>query len=541
MKKRRETEKQKAQEQKAREQNAQEPEVNEVEVREPKAGQSGETQNYTRVEHSIKTQFSAVFIAIMAFAFLGCIFINYAFLEKYYGNSKQKVLVEAFQKINKAANEGILSSDEYDVEFENICANGNMMILILDSSGEVVRTMSSDGTKMRDQFMQILFGNSEDGTREVIIDEEKYSIEKAKDQRLNADYLVLWGTLDNGNLIIIRTAVESLKKSVEISNRFFMYLAVIAVIFSGIFIWIFSGKLTKPILELSELAGRMTKLDFEAKYKGKGKNEIDRLGASMNQLSATLEETITELKIANNELKDDIEKKEQIDVMRKEFLANVTHELKTPIALVQGYAEGLKECIQDDPESRDFYCDVIIDEANKMNMMVKKLLTLNQLEFGTDTVMMERFDITEVIKGVIATSDILIRQKEVRMIFKPKKKYYVWADQFKVEEVLTNYITNALNHVANERIVEVRVGMEGELVHVSVFNSGQPIPQEDLDKIWIKFYKVDKARTREYGGSGIGLSIVKAIMDSFHRECGVNNYDNGVEFWFNLDSSEENT
>ena len=196
----------------------------------------------------------------------------------------------------------------------------------------------------------------------------------------------------------------------------------------------------------------------------------------------------------------------------------------------------MKECINDDAESRDFYCEVIMDEAQKMNTMVKNLLSLNQLEFGNDVVTMERFDIVALIRNVLNSSKILMDQKEIHLIFKEEEPVYVWADEFKIEEVVTNYISNAIHHCEFDKVIEVKIQREDSLVRVSVFNTGQPIPEEDLDKVWIKFFKVDKARTREYGGSGIGLSIVKAIMDSLHRECGVRNYDNGVEFWFELDA-----
>ena len=256
-------------------------------------------------------------------------------------------------------------------------------------------------------------------------------------------------------------------------------------------------------------------------------------------MSEQLEKTISELKSANNQLLKDIENKEKIDRMRQEFLNNVSHELKTPIALVQGYAEGLKENISDDPESREFYCDVIMDEAAKMNKLVKNLLTLNQLESGRDEVTMERFDIVSLIRGVLQSMDIMIQQKEAKVNFEASDPVYVWADEFKIEEVVTNYTSNALNHLNGEREIEIRVLPEDDRVRVTVFNTGTPIPEEDIPKLWNKFYKVDKARTREYGGSGIGLSIVKAIMESLHQQYGVQNYDNGVEFWFTLDRKND--
>ena len=223
--------------------------------------------------------------------------------------------------------------------------------------------------------------------------------------------------------------------------------------------------------------------------------------------------------------------------MRKEFISNVSHELKTPIALIQGYAEGLQECINDDQASRDFYCEVIIDEADKMNQLVKNLLTLNQLESGSDQVVFEHFDLMEVIQGVVNATAILREQNQISLIVHGQKPEYVWADEFKTEQVLTNYISNAIHYAAGEKHISVKVLPGEETVRVEVFNTGNLIPEQEIPHIWDKFYKVDKARTREYGGNGIGLSIVKAIMDSFHRQCGVRNEENGVTFWFELDNS----
>ncbi|WP_368208295.1 sensor histidine kinase, partial [Blautia wexlerae] len=184
---------------------------------------------------------------------------------------------------------------------------------------------------------------------------------------------------------------------------------------------------------------------------------------------------------------------------------------------------------------REFYCEVIMDEASKMNKLVKNLLTLNQLESGKDAPVMERFDIVSLIRGVLGSMHIMIEQKEATVIFEETEPVYVWADEFKIEEVVTNYTSNALNHLDGERKVEIKVLQEEDCVKVTVFNTGTPIPEEDIPNLWNKFYKVDKARTREYGGSGIGLSIVKAIIESMNQKYGVCNYDNGVEFWFTLD------
>ncbi len=171
-----------------------------------------------------------------------------------------------------------------------------------------------------------------------------------------------------------------------------------------------------------------------------------------------------------------------------------------------------------------------------MNNMVKKLLTLNHLESGKDAIVFERFDLTKLVRTVVHSAELLADQKGAKILFEETESHYVWADEFKTEEVVTNFVSNAINHVDFDKVIEIKMKKENGKVHTSVFNTGVPIPEADIDKIWIKFYKVDKARTREYGGSGIGLSIVKAIMDSMHQKFGVKNYDNGVEFWFELEA-----
>lgn len=484
--------------------------------------------------YSITRQIAEVILGLVAGTVLLCCLLNTVFLEGYYVKNKQKLLINGFARINRACAEDNLESSEFSIEFEKICSNSNITIMIIDSDGTVIKSSARDIEAIRDQFMAAIFGTV-NGTADGIATGENYKIIRQTDDRLQAEYYVLWGILPDGNLIMMRTPLESIRESVTISNRFLTYVGIAAVILSAITVVFVTKRVTMPILELTDISRKMINLDFDAKYHGKGKNEIDQLGEHMNQLSETLERTISELKSANNELKQDNERKTEIDEMRKEFLSNVSHELKTPLALIQGYAEGLEECINDDEESRNFYCEVIIDEADKMNQMVKKLLTLNQLEFGNDIVTIERFDVTELIRGVIGASSILLEQNGITVDFKETEPMYVWADEFKIEEVITNYMSNAIHHADFEKKISIFYTKKEDCVRISVLNTGIPIPEADIPNVWVKFYKVDKARTREYGGSGIGLSIVRAIMDSLHRECGVVNHENGVEFWLELD------
>lgn len=433
---------------------------------------------------------------------------------------------------NKGGKNGIDKNRPSDMNMDDMSGDNNNSST---DTGNTDSDISSDNLK--DPYMINMSGSGIGETREIILKTDKYTLQKIYDTRLGDYYYELWGTLDCGDSIMLRLAIQGIKDNVTIFNKFITYIGIAITLIGIVVAYIFSSYFTKPIMQLSELAKKMAAMDFDARYEGNDKGEIGILGESMNYMSSRLEQNIAQLKSANLELQRDIDKKVKIDQMRTEFLSNVSHELKTPIALIQGYAEGLKEGITDDPESMDFYCSVIMDEANKMNMMVKKLLTLNQIEFGDEELVMERFDIIELVSSVVNANELRAGQKGIKIIFNQADEHIdVWSDEYKIEEVITNYISNAINHCDFEKRIEVNVKKNGDNIRVSVFNTGKNIPEEDINNIWGKFYKVDKARTREYGGNGIGLSIVKAIMDSYGKEYGVRNLDNGVEFWFDLDA-----
>jgi len=504
--------------------------------------QKKETKTGVKVKHSINRQFTMIFIALMAGTILLSWFLNRTFLERYYINNKTHVLLEAYDTINEAGNDDTLTSDDFQLELQKIFNKSNINMIILDFNTEQPISTDNDDSLLRKKLMDSIFdmkGNNADELKKLKDGNVHYLIQRTIDPRIQTEYIEMWGYLDNGDPFMIRTAVESIRESVDIANRFMAYVGAVSILISAVIIWLITRKITKPINELAKISERMIHLDFDAKYTRKGKNEIAMLGGNINSLSETLEKTISELKTANVELMKDIENKDKIDEMRKEFLSNVSHELKTPIALIQGYAEGLKEGINDDSDSKDFYCEVIMDEASKMNIMVKKLLTLNQLEFGNDMIAMERFDVADVVRGCVNSASILTKQNGITINFTQVNPIFVWADEFKIEEVITNYLTNAMNHADFDKVIDVKLEQHDNLVRVSVFNTGIPIPEDSIPHIWEKFYKVDKARTRAYGGSGVGLSIVKAIMDSLNQKFGVLNYNNGVEFWFELEVVNE--
>ena len=533
-------------------------------------------------KHSIRFKITVLFAGIICILIVMLLLFNITFSEKFYMQDKQEAMLNAYESIDDACNQyssGSISDTDLRNNLEQVSTSKGMSIIIVNSDWTTFYVSTHGDEMMLERLKKSIFnndifqgmpdksgsmqeqpdenrngdinagkktlpekiidmsGNGASETRDILYQSDKYTVQKVYDSRLLDDYIELWGTLDNGNFILIRTPIQGIKDNVHISNTFITYIGIVTLIIGIIAAFVLSSYISKPIKQLSNIAERMSELDFDIKYDGKDKGEIGLLGKSMNNMSQKLEENISQLKTANLELQRDIDKKEKLEKMRTDFLSNVSHELKTPIALIQGYAEGLKEGITDDPESMDFYCSVIMDEAAKMNNMVKRLLTLNQIEFGEDELVMERFDINELVKSVVNANELRATQKNLSITYDIlDTPLYVWADEYKVEEVVTNYLSNAINHCCNENIIKIKVGhTDKDNVRVSVFNTGNNIPEADIEHIWEKFYKVDKARTREYGGNGIGLSIVKAIVESMGKTCGVNNLSDGVEFWFDLD------
>ena len=508
------------------------------------------------MKHSIKVRLIIILITLLSATILFSWVINKVFLEKYYESYKINRLGDTYTKVNSKYDVDKISA--LSLGYEQLASKQNVSLYIFNgfsySGGIILQTLFPTNmneiqnrrlqSDIIDYYKKTLPNEEEvksekEATR-LLVKTDKYSIYRHFDTRLEVNYIELYGILDAGDKIFIRSNYDNITESAMISSTFFAYVGVISILIGSIIMYVVGVEFTKPILKLSQMTRDISNLNFDVHYNGKRQDEVGELGHSINLLSEKLEDTISSLKSANNKLKKDIKQKEKVEEMRQEFLSNVTHELKTPIALIQGYAEGLKDNIQGDDESRQFYCEVIMDEAAKMNNMVKRLLSLSELEFGDNKLQFDRFDIISVLNSVVGSMNMVYKQKNVISKMSDVKSCYVWADEYLVEEVITNYISNALNHVEEdsngEKIISICVKKSDSIVRISVFNTGQPIPEEAIERIWDKFYKVDKARTREYGGNGIGLSIVKAIMNSLNRECGVKNWDNGVEFWFELDT-----
>ena len=475
---------------------------------------------------------------IVFFVFMSWV-LNTGYLGKYYMSQKKKNLVESYNMIDR-----IYKGDPLDIslELERLERTTGLSIVIMSQSYQI----KYDSRSLRQPGGVDLRGDSDAKKRYPLeafptrlspssLSHAQYTINTSKDSRLNTNFLTLYSLLNGGEYIILSTPLAAIQESAAIANNFFIFTGIITIIIGFIVAYIFSRKFTHPILELNEIAYRMSKLDFSKKYYVTSNDEIGELGKAINSLSNQLDKSISELKQANQELTEDIERERKIDEMRKEFISSVSHELKTPITLIQGYAEGLKVNVIDDEANKNFYCDVIVDEANKMNKLVRELLDLSQIDSGGFKLEKSIFDISTLISSVLKKYEPVFKEKGVEISIENMHHIDVDADMVRIEQVLLNYLNNAVNHIDNKKIIKISIHTYTQKVIVSVFNSGNHIYEKEMDKIWLSFYKVDKARTRAYGGIGLGLSIVRAIMQLHKCRFGAKNIQDGVEFWFELD------
>lgn len=473
-----------------------------------------------------------VVLSIIAFLIL----VNSFVLEKYYQYTKSNNLKSTYALINSYYT-GQISVDNISDELDKISISNNFDIIIKDNENVAIYMSNKDFLSSIRKVINF-WGMDKKQEATIIEQEDNIEIKRIVDTETKMTYMLLKGTLDNGFVAYIRLPMSSITESVQISNKFLYLIACIVIIVGGIVIIYISKQFSSPISEISAIAKKMANLDFSQKYVVKDDDEINELGKNINIMSEKLEGTINQLRSTNIELERDIERKSKIDEMRKSFISDVSHELKTPIALIQGYSEGLLENVNTDEESRKFYAEVILDEATKMDKMVRQLIELTKLEYENREFNNRNFNIVELEKEICRSSKVMIEEKGVNVEFETADVINVYADDFYISQCITNYLTNAIKHVEEvdgEKTIKITNTINNDKARITIFNTGKNIEEENLSRIWNRFFKVDESRNREDGGSGIGLSIVRAIMNNYGNDFGVENKPNGVEFYFDID------
>ena len=347
----------------------------------------------------------------------------------------------------------------------------------------------------------------------------------------HAKYLYLHSTLDDGATMYVVAEMQSLTEAVRIFNLFLLGTAAISMVIILFMTYFMSKSFVKPIRNMNEVTKKISKLDFDATCEVNTQDELQELAGSINTLSGSLETTISDLK-------KELENAKRLDELRKRFVSTVSHELKTPISLMQGYAIGLKSDVCEQKERRDYYAQVIAEESERLGLLVNELMDLTQLEAGYINLHEEDFELTDFLsetaqKFQAANPEVII------LADIPQKELWCRADIRLTSRVLGNYLSNAVRHADGENKITIETVGKKDRYEVKVTNTGKHIPNEKLNEIWNSFYRVDEARTRADGGHGLGLSIVKNIQTAHGMTYGVKNALGGVEFSFSVKKAKK--
>lgn len=491
-----------------------------------------------------------MFIAFSAFVLIIVFFIwilNYYFVDEYYLAKKKNNILEEIENIDEL----------YDGDIENInnvllnaqsIYGGNF--IIFDSLTGDIKYTSYFGQMMGQNRGNGYF-NSKSLLKMIGISEQalsniSFTKEFKVSEMLNGDknqIIIMTGIFTNGDYVMFISPVEVISKHIKLTSDFYIYTGVGAIILGLIAAYFISVRMTKPVLILTKKAKQMSKLDFTNNYEVKSNDEIGQLSKVMSELSAKLDNAITDLNNANETLQADIDKEKELEKIRREFVSNVSHELKTPISLIQGYAEGLQDNITQDKESKDYYVKVIRDEAVKMDKLVKDLLELSKFESGKQKLKIKNVDLLNIIPNNVKKFQTFAENSGIKITLNSnidKNDSNVMIDKEKIEQVFNNLLSNAVKYTEGQiKEVKVNVNNKGkDRIEVRIFNTSKGIPEENLTKVWSRFYKLDKSRNRTVGGTGLGLAIVKKILQLHDSSFGVVNVENGVEFYFDLKKSK---
>lgn len=499
---------------------------------------------------SLSKKLILVFVGVLiSFASL-IIIVDNLFADKFYLHEKQRDLSHAYDSARDYVKES--EDDIYTISMvmgiNSISQSTGTVIYLFDENGEnvtmgpgvVIRSLRGLSVKDDNNNNMIRLDSPEKLAKYIDDDGMQVEFSDTNETDGNIMNIAIVGKITKNNTVIgyllVYTSYMSIKDNIGIFNIFTLYVTIIILIIAIVIASFLSRRLVKPIKEAEIKTRKMADLDFSSKLEIESNDEIGQLAISINKMSDELEKSIKELKSANEKLEQDIKLKERVNRLREEFISDVSHELKTPISIIGGYAEALKleGLTQEDINS---YTDIIMDESAKMNRLVRDLLKFTQIESGFLSLEKEDFSIKDLIDDTTRPNELKIKENGIKLVVDVEDSI-VNGDSDMMQTVFNNFFVNALNHVDGEKIITIKGETKDNKYRVSINNTGEQISEENQKLIWESFFKIDKSRSRKYGGSGLGLSIVKSVMTTYGNEFGVYNTDDGVTFYFDLNKSE---
>ena len=440
------------------------------------------------------------------------------------------------EEINAAYEDGDLlqtlkdQETHYDVAIEITTPDGRFVY----SSKALISELPKDLSKAAEVDAAYAL-NYETKYGSKLSDSKGYLIKEYEGKNYTVTFLDCYVYLESGDCVDVNMQVSQVSSTTKISIIVSFLAVMISIVVALGVIFSYIKRITQPVEDMVETTENMARLDFSKKCPRGTISELNSLSDSINELSSALDTALTDLQQKNKKLEEDIENERTIDNLRQTFISGISHELKTPIAIIQGYAEGAKMFYASgNAAAADSYCDTIMQESVRMNDMIMKLLEITKYSSGAIEPEREDFNLREFVQEWFDRNEGLLKDKGITYENEVPPACMGNGDKIILASVLNNYLSNAVSHTEGEKKLRVYCAQTASAWRVCVFNTGKHIADKDIDKIWDSFYRADKSLSRSQGRFGLGLSIVAAIQKLHGEGYGVNNLPGGVEFWFDV-------
>ncbi len=492
------------------------------------------------VKFSIRYKLFFLILAILAANLLLIGVLGSSSFEEFYSQDKQKELKNGAISLKGAYGTDGIYDALYQVESQNI----TVAIFHQEQAGLytpiVVEYYSRFGSlengfresmtqKLQTFYTQRLYENlQQPEIGYVVLDEGNM-----------ATSYTLFAQLDGDSYVMLETPRKYIAETANLAIEYTMILSALVFLAGGVLVYFTAARIARPIQQIQEVADQLAGLNFARRCQVGSRDEVGLLAESINYMADRLEENTKELVAANQQLQDDLYRQEQSDQLRKTFIANVSHDFKTPLSLITSYAEALRDLPELSPQTREEYCNIIMDEGYKLSRMVQQLLELSRLESGKQKLELTEFSIGEMIRDAAGKVGILLKAKEQRCVLELDDTLAVQADYQKIDRVVANLLDNSMKYGDQGGDIVIRAFRQNDRCRVEFFNNAPPIDSEKMKNLFLSFYRADGSRTFDTQSYGLGLAIVRATMELHGMGYGVYNAPNGVVFWFELPLAQE--
>lgn len=486
---------------------------------------------------SIKTKLNLTLVSIifiMFFMITVPFFIGY---EQYYVSQQKDFLKSANSQITT----NVDNLEAIKLQLMILENKESLNTLLLDSSEKIVYSTSKLLSETQKYLDVYLFDNNfEIGKTNLKNNPNSHLLIDTLNKLSNTEmlHLITSFKFEGETYYIVLEKTMANASSTVNGIVLFLFICLIPIcLVSSFVIAKVSSFIISPILELSEISENIANFNFDTPINIKTNDEIGSLAQNIEILSNELKNKFQELENQNLLLEESIKEKDKNAKIQREFISNVSHELRTPITLILGYSEALKMDI--DEETKKEYMNIIISESHKMSNLITDMLDISRLQSGDKKLVKEEFDFSELINKIVQKHQITFNNNSINFSKSSIKNAIILGDKSKLELVISNFITNAVRYVDDKKEIKMNLRDNHDKYIFSIYNTCNPLSEDDIKKIWGSFYKVDKAHSREKGGTGIGLYLVKTILELHTFEYGVKNINEGVEFYIEIPKQKE--